>query len=224
MAMVKSEIRRIGIFGGTFNPIHFGHLRVAEEVRQQFALEKLFLVPSARPPHKGSAEILDAQERLLMVRKARRGNLFLGTSAFECRRHGASYSVATIKYFKKRFFDAQLYFVIGWDAWCEIATWQAFPDFFSLANFIVISRSGFASGFTDSVDSLFPFALKGEFCYETNDCYRHVSGCRLHFMAVTRLDISSSMVREEAAAGRSLRYLVPEGVANYISENGFYTK
>lgn len=223
--MVRLESRGIGILGGTFNPIHFGHLRVAEEVRQRFALEKLFLVPAARPPHKGETEIVAASERLLMVRKARRGNPFLRTSAFECRRRETSYSVATIKYFKKRFPGAELYFVVGWDAWSEISTWRAFPDFFSLANFIVISRSGFNSGRDDLLAPLFPFALKGEFCYETEGAaYRHVSGRRLHFMAVTRLDISSSMVREEVAAGRSLRYLVPDRVANYISENGFYTK
>lgn len=226
--MVRSESRRIGILGGTFNPIHFGHLRVAEEVRQKFALEKLFLVPSARPPHKGEREIVAASERLIMVRKARRGNPFLRTSAFECRRGGTSYSVATIKYFKRRFPDAELYFVIGWDAWCEISTWYAFPDFFDLTNFIIISRSGYDPGFDSGRDDLlaplFPFALKGEFCYETKDVCRHVSGCRLHFMAVTRIDISSSMVREETAAGRSLRYLVPGGVADYISKNGFYTK
>ncbi|HIE07954.1 MAG TPA: nicotinate (nicotinamide) nucleotide adenylyltransferase [Desulfarculaceae bacterium] len=224
MAMGKSESRRIGILGGTFNPIHFGHLRVAEEVRQSFALEKLYLVPSARPPHKGEAEMVAAEERLMMVRKARRGNPFLGTSACECRRSGMSYSVATIKYFKRRFPHAEIYFVIGWDAWGEIATWRAFPEFFGLADFIVISRSGFAAEDGDLAESLFPFALKGEFCYEKSGCYQHISGHRLHFMAVTRLDISSSMVRREILAGRSLRYLVPDGVANYISEHGLYTK
>ena len=222
--MGKSESRRIGIMGGTFNPIHFGHLRVAEEVRQRFTLEKLYLVPSARPPHKGEAEIAAADERLVMVRKARRGNPFLGTSACECRRCGMSYSITTIKYFKKRFPEAEIFFVIGWDAWSEIAAWRAFPEFFGLAEFIVISRSGFAPGGDESVEALFPFALKGEFCYEKRGCYRHISGRRLHFTAVTRIDISSSMVRREAAAGRSLRYLVPDGVANYILEHGLYTK
>jgi len=210
--------------GGTFNPIHFGHLRVAEEVHQRFTLEKLYLVPSARPPHKGESEVAAADERLVMVRKARRGNPFLGTSACESRRHGMSYSITTIKYFKKRFPGAEIFFVIGWDAWSEIATWRAFPEFFGLADFIVISRSGFAPGGDESVEALFPFALKGEFCYEKRGCYRHISGHRLHFTAVTRIDISSSMVRREAAAGRSLRYLVPDGVANYILEHGLYTK
>ena len=222
--MGKSGRRRIGIFGGTFNPIHFGHLRVAEEVRQRFTLEKLYLVPSARPPHKGEVEIAAADDRLAMVRKARLGNLFLGTSACECRRSGKSYSITTINYFKKRFPGAEIFFVMGWDAWCDIATWRAFPEFFGLADFIVISRLGFMLEDDNSVESLFPFALRGEFCYEKKGCYRHISGHRVYFTAVTRIDISSSIVRREAAADRSLRYLVPGGVANYILERRLYTK
>jgi len=222
MAMVKSESRRIGILGGTFNPIHNGHLRVAEEVHQAFALQKIYLVPSARPPHKGASGVVAAEDRLAMVRRARRGNPFLGTSSYECRKGGTSYSVATLDYFRKRFVGAELYFVIGWDAWCEIGTWYSFSKLFSLANFIVISRQGAKPWIDGSADSLFPFALKDEFCYEKEFGYRHISGNRLHFMTVTRLDISSSQIRHETAAGRSLRYLVPDAVAGYIYRNGLY--
>ncbi len=222
MAMVKSESKRIGILGGTFNPIHYGHLRVAEEVRQAFALQKIYLVPSARPPHKGETGVAVAEHRLAMVRRARRGNPFLGSSSFECRKGGTSYSVATLEYFRKRYVGAELYFVIGWDAWREIATWYSFAKLFSLANFIVISRQGVKLKAGESLDSLFPFALKGEFCYEEELRYRHNSGNLIHFMHVTRLDISSSQIRKETAAGRSLRYLVPDGVASYIYKNGLY--
>ncbi|MEA1921104.1 MAG: nicotinate-nucleotide adenylyltransferase [Pseudomonadota bacterium] len=224
MAMDKSEIRKIGILGGTFNPIHYGHLRVAEEVRQAFALEKVYLVPSARPPHKGETGVAAAEHRLAMVRRARRGNPFLGSSAYECRKGGTSYSVETLAYFNKRFAGAELYFVIGWDAWCEIGTWHLFSELFSRANFIVISRQGMEPWVEGCSKNLFPFALQDEFCYEKVACYRHVSGRSLNFMTVTRLDISSSQVRSEAAAGRSLRYLVPSGVANYILEYGLYNQ
>lgn len=222
MATVKLESRRIGIFGGTFNPIHYGHLRVAEEVRQAFALQKIYLIPSARPPHKGETGVAAAEHRLAMVRRARRGNPFFGSSSYECRKGGTSYSVETLAYFRKRFVKAELYFVIGWDAWCEIGTWYSFPKLFALANFIVISRQGMGPWAEDSAGPLFPFALQDEFCYEKDSYYRHISGCGLHFTAVTRLDISSSQVRSEAAAGRSLRYLVPNGVAGYIYRNGLY--
>ena len=153
------------------------------------------------------------------------GNPFLASSSYECRKEGTSYSVETLVHFRKRFTGAELYFVIGWDAWCEIGSWYSFPEFFSLANFIVISRHGLGSEPADSVDSvgpLFPFALKDEFCYERDACYRHISGHTLNFMAVTRLDISSSQVRGETAAGRSLRYLVPDGVAKYIYQHRLY--
>ena len=221
--MVKLESRRIGILGGTFNPIHYGHLRVAEEVRQAFALQKIYLVPSSRPPHKGETGVVAAEHRLAMVRRARYGNPFFGSSSYECRKGGTSYSVETLAYFRKRFVKAELYFVIGWDAWCEIATWYSFSKLFSLANFIVISRQGMEPWADDPASALFPFALQAEFCYEKDFNYRHISGHSLHFMTVTRLDISSSQVRSETAAGRSLRYLVPNGVANYIYRNGLYT-
>lgn len=222
MVTVKSESRRIGLLGGTFNPIHNGHLRVAEEVRQAFVLQKIYLVPSARPPHKIETGVAAAEHRLAMVRRARRGNSFIGSSSYECRKGGTSYSVDTLDYFRKRFVGAELYFVIGWDAWSEIATWYSFSKLFCSANFIIISRQGAEPLAGGSASSLFPFALKGEFCYEKEFCYRHVSGNRLHFMTVTRLDISSSQIRSETAEGRSLRYLVPDGVANYIYRNGLY--
>ncbi len=222
MATVKSETRKIGIFGGTFNPIHNGHLRVAEEVRQAFALQKIYLVPSSRPPHKGETEVAAAEHRLAMVRRARRGNPFFGSSSYECRKGGTSYSIETLAYFRKRLVGAEIYFVIGWDAWCEIGTWHSFSKLFSLANFIIISRQGRRLLVEDSSESLFPFALQDEFCYEKEFCYRHTSGHSLHFMAVTRLDISSTRVRSETAAGRSLRYLVPDSVANYIYRNKLY--
>ncbi|MBN2808742.1 MAG: nicotinate (nicotinamide) nucleotide adenylyltransferase [Deltaproteobacteria bacterium] len=220
--MDRSESRRIGIFGGTFNPIHNGHLRVAEEVRQTFALQKLFLVPSSRPPHKGDNEVAAAAHRLAMVRRAQRGNPFFGCSAYECSKGGTSYSAETLAYFAQRFAGAELYFVIGWDAWCDIATWYAFTSLFSLANFIVISRLGAEPWLAGSEGKLFPFALKDEFCYEKDSSYRHISGNSLYFLSVTRLDISSSQIRREAAANRSLRYLVPDGVARYIFSNGLY--
>ncbi|HDS15333.1 MAG TPA: nicotinate (nicotinamide) nucleotide adenylyltransferase [Proteobacteria bacterium] len=222
MAAVKSENKRIGIFGGTYNPVHHGHLRAAEEVRQAFVLDKVYLVPSGRPPHKIDAGVASAEERLAMVRRARRGNPFLACSAFECRRGETSYSVATIEYFQRRFPAAELFFIIGWDAWNEIGTWYAFPGFFAQANFVVISRQGRQPWLEAGRDALFPFALENEFCYEKESTYRHVSGRGLYFMEVTRLDISSSLVRGEAAAGRSLRYLVPAAVASYILKNRIY--
>ncbi|MCD6293225.1 MAG: nicotinate-nucleotide adenylyltransferase [Deltaproteobacteria bacterium] len=218
----RSEGRKVGILGGTFNPVHYAHLRVAEEVRQAFALHKVYLMPSARPPHKGASGVAAAEHRLTMVRRALHGNPFLDSSDYECRKGGTSYSVETLVYFNKRFPGAQLFFIIGWDAWCEIGTWYQYSKLFTLANFIVISRQGMEPWIDGGRKNLFPFALKDEFCYEKELCYRHVSGRSLNFMTVTRLDISSSQVRSEAAAGRSLRYLVPDQVVNYILDCGLY--
>ncbi|NPA25301.1 MAG: nicotinate (nicotinamide) nucleotide adenylyltransferase [Deltaproteobacteria bacterium] len=221
MAMDRSG-SRIGIFGGTFNPVHFGHLRVVEEVRQAFALDEMHLVPSARPPHKRAHDIAPAEDRLQMVRRAVRGNPHLFGCAYECRKEGPSYSVETLAWFRRRYAGAELFFILGWDAWLEIDTWYAWRELFHLADFIVISRQGRQPWREVSRERLFPIALKDVFCYESETCYRYRSGHRLHFFAATRLDISASQIRGEALAGRSLRYLVPESVRKYIEAHRLY--
>ena len=213
---------RIGIFGGTFNPVHYGHLRAAEEVRQAFSLEKVHLVPSARPPHKGKSGLAAADHRLAMVRRAVRGNPHLSGCAYECRKPGPSYSVETLTWFSRRHPGAELFFIIGWDAWLEIDSWHAWRELFSLANFIVISRSGCQPWLESTATELFPFALKDLFCYENRSCYRVRSGRKLHFFPVSRIDVSASRIRHEAAAGRSLRYLTPDSVIRYINQHQLY--
>jgi nicotinate-nucleotide adenylyltransferase len=214
---------RIGIFGGTFNPVHYGHLRAAEEVREAFGLDKVYLVPSARPPHKGASGLAAAAHRLNMVRKAVRGNPYLSGCAYECRKPGPSYSVETLAWFGRRHPGAELFFILGWDAWLEIGTWHACRELFSLANFIVISRSGHHPWLEAGSDELFPFALKDLFCYVDRSCYRAKSGSRLYFFTVSRIDVSASRIRRDAAAGRSLRYLVPASVIRYIDEYRLYS-
>ena len=129
MVTDKSESsgrQKVGIFGGTFNPIHFGHLRAAEEVRQGLALDLVVLLPSARPPHKGAAGVAAAADRLEMVRRARRGNPQLVCSAFECLQPGASYTVQALDFFGRYFPPEDLFFILGWDAWNEIDSWYDF--------------------------------------------------------------------------------------------------
>ncbi len=222
MATDRSESRRIGIFGGTFNPIHYGHLRMAEEVAEEFALDRVYLVPSARPPHKEAQRLAAAEDRLAMVQRAVRGNPRLFVCDYECRQRGPSYAVTTLERFQRRFPVAELFFLIGWDAWREIDTWYEWPRLFELVNFIVFSRQGKRPPAGGEVLGFFPFALQALFCYEKDSTYRCRTGRRLHFVTTTRLDISSSRIRELAAAGRSLRYLVPDGVFRYLEERRLY--
>ncbi len=220
--MDKSGPRR-GIFGGTFNPVHYGHLRVAEEVREAFGLDRVYLVPSARPPHKGAAGLAPAEQRLAMVRRAVRGNPGLYGCAYECRKPGPSYSVETLAWFRRRHPASELFFILGWDAWLDIDSWHDCRELFALANFIVISRSGHQPWLEANPTELFPFALKDVFCYENRSCYQAGSGRKLYFFAASRLDISASRIRCEAAAGRSLRYLLPASVIGYINKYRLYT-
>jgi nicotinate-nucleotide adenylyltransferase len=224
MATDRSGNRRIGIFGGTFNPIHYGHLRMAEEIAEGFALDRVYLVPSARPPHKGEMGLAAAADRLAMVRRAVRGNPRLFACDYECRQSGPSYAVATLERFRRRFPAAELFFLIGWDAWREIATWHRWSRLFELADFVVFSRGEEKLDCGEGAAGLFPFALQALFCYEGGRCYRCRTGRRLHFVSTTRLDISSSRIRELAAAGCSLRYLVPDGVLRYLEERRLYCR
>ena len=133
---------RLGLFGGTFNPIHLGHLRAAIEVQEAFGLEKILLIPSARPPHKQADQVASAGDRLEMVRLAVQGEPLLEASDVELARPGPSYTIETLRYFQDRFGpESQVFFVVGQDAFSEIATWKSYQALFSIAHFVVMARS-----------------------------------------------------------------------------------
>ena len=222
MATAKSGTKKIGIFGGTFDPVHFGHLRPAEEIRQHLALDELYFIPAAVPPHKCYSEVTSSYHRLQMLEAAIRKNPFFFSSTYELEKGGPSYSIDTLVYFQRRYGE-QLYFIIGWDAFLVIDTWKDFQDLFKLANFVVIPRF-FPGQEQDErlTKEVFPVAIRRDFCYENKRVYRHKSGKILLFQPVTRLDISSSMIRRERRANRSLAYLTPEPVRRYIEINDLY--
>ncbi len=210
-----------GLFGGTFDPIHLGHLRGAEEIREFFDLEEVIFVPAATPPHKKAEGITDASYRLDMVRLAIRTNPSFSASDIELKRRGKSYSVDTIRYFKE-IHSGPLLFVLGGDAFFEIETWKHFQELFSLCHFVVMTRPG-SQERGDCLtlpESLVPF-----FKFDASaDAWVHVSGNRLYLKEITFLDISSTRIRESIEKGASVRYLVPEGVEAYIRERGLYRK
>jgi len=211
---------RTGIFGGTFNPIHLGHLRAAEEVRRACGLTRIVFVPAHLPPHK-KVRVAPARHRLAMVRLAVRGNPRFSVSDIELRRAGSSYSFETIRFVNSRLHPQdELFFIIGSDAFREIHTWKYYPDFFSACHFIVMGRPGEGIGF----DGLLPPDIAGEFTPRPKQaCYEHRSGYRVLYQRVTLLDISSTAVRRALRAGDSVRYLVPEAVERYIQKYDLYT-
>ncbi len=211
---------KIGIFGGTFNPIHLGHLRSAEEIRETFGLHRIYFVPAARPPHRSGDTLVAAPHRLRMVELAVADNPFFQASAVELERTGPSYSVDTIRHFRHELDPASLFFVVGLDAFRDIHTWKDYATIPALCHLIVTSRPGVSS---PSPEQLLPVALQSALWYDpAHTMYRHTSGHSLIFHEIHGLRISASQVRALLRQRKSIRYLVPSTVAAYIANNALY--
>jgi nicotinate-nucleotide adenylyltransferase len=211
---------RLGILGGTFDPIHYGHLRLAEEVGETLNLEHVYLIPAALPPHKGQRKVSPFQHRLEMTRIASAESPLLKVLDLEARREGFSYSIETLKTFHRMVQpDLDLHFVLGMDAFLEIETWKDYRSLFHYAHFVVIQRPGFPS---DILESFLP--TLGVAFAKKNGENRFVapSGYEVICMEATLMDISSTKIREKVAAGKSIRFLVPEAVKTYIDHSHLY--
>jgi len=213
-----TRARRVGILGGTFNPIHLGHLRSAEEVREVQRLDRVLFIPSASPPHKRHEGLAPAQHRLAMVRRAVIGNPFFRVSTIEIERSGRSYSVDTLRALRARMPAAAFSFIMGTDAFREIETWKDYQSIFALCDLVVTSRPPRAE--TALID-LLPVAVRDQFCYLDGEL-THRTGNRIVFQRISGLDISASAIRDHRAAGLSIRYLVPPVVERYITRHGLY--
>jgi nicotinate-nucleotide adenylyltransferase len=213
------EQRKIGLFGGTFNPIHLGHLRGAEEVRELCGLHEVIFIPAASPPHKDTRHIVEGRHRLEMAKLATRGNPHFSTSAVELERSGKSFSIDTLRYFRERY-DDSFFFILGREAFLEIETWKDYQDLFSLSHFIVMTGEGLGGPppgdpFPKTVASYFHDA-------PGTGCWIHRSGLTLRFQEIHFLDISSTRIRELLGRGLSAKYLLEAGVESYIERNGLY--
>ena len=209
---------RVGILGGTFDPIHFGHLRLAEEVGEELGLECVHLITAALPPHKDRKPVSAFQHRMAMTRIAVEGPPRLDALDLEGRRQGRSYSIATLREFSKLFQGSfELFFIIGMDAFLEIGTWKEYRALFDYAHFLVINRHGFQSS------DLGPFLTSLELGFE-RDGHKFVvpSGNHLIFKEATLMDISSTDIRNRVAEGKTIRFMLPETVREYIVENRLY--
>jgi nicotinate-nucleotide adenylyltransferase len=210
-------MRRLGLFGGTFDPVHLAHLRTAEECREALALDRVDLVLAARPPHKATGEQAPIADRRRMLELAVAPGGTLALEFSEIDRAGPSYSIDTVRHVQARNPDTDLTFIVGADAFAEIGTWKDFATLFALCDFCVISRPG-------TRDGELPIAVENAFCYEpSRGVYVHRSGRALRFLPVTALMISASDIRRRCAEGRSIRYLVPDAVAEYVATHGLYS-
>lgn len=201
------KVKALGIMGGTFDPIHYGHLVTAEGARCAFGLSQVLFVPSGRPPHKEGAQVTDAEHRYMMTVLATLTNPYFEVSRTEIDRVGVSYTIDTLRILREQYGpDVELFFITGADAIFDIVSWKDSSRCLEMAHFVAATRPGF------SLEHL-PEATR-----------QWVAGHkeRFHILQVPAMAISSTEIRERVREGVSIRYLVPEPVEHYIRRQGLY--
>jgi nicotinate-nucleotide adenylyltransferase len=203
----------IGIFGGTFDPVHYGHLRSAVEVKDIFGLSEVHLIPSARPPHR-EQPAATARMRVEMLQLATENQSDLLCDTRELDREGHSYMVDTLKSLRQQFPDQSLLLFIGCDAFNHLMTWHQWQHLFDYAHVVVLTRPRFVAQYLDSFFADRQVSQRIELAQATAG--------KLFFQAVTPLDISSTAIRKLIAEKKSADYLLPDTVLNYIKQHGLY--
>lgn len=197
----------VGILGGTFDPVHYGHLIIAEAVREGFNLDKILFIPSGQPPHKDNSKVSSAVHRFSMLKAAIETNPCFDVSRIEVEREGYTYTVDTLTQLRDKFGrSVKLYFIIGADIVPELITWKEFKKVFDLCEFIAVLRPGNdITEFNTEIDR-----LKSEYM------------ARIHTIEVPLIDISSTEIRKKVCGKKSIKYLVPDSVETYIKNHGIY--
>ncbi len=193
---------RLGVMGGTFDPIHHGHLVAASEVQARFALDEVVFVPTGEPWQKADRQVSMAEDRYLMTTIATASNPRFSVSRVDIERPGLTYTVDTLRDIRKlRGEDMDLFFITGADALSQILTWKGVAEMFELAHFVGVSRPGVALGESDIA---------------------HLPEHKVTLLEVPALTISSTACRERVAEGLPIWYLVPDGIVQYIAKRGLY--
>jgi len=219
---------RIGLFGGTFNPVHLGHLRAAVEVREGFDLDEIVLIPAAQPPHKGSGELADSADRLQMLNLALGADGGLKVSDVELNRSGPSYTIDTVHHFEQTLTaETRLHLVLGLDAFLEIDTWKSYGELLTQIPLIVINRPSAGSKMGGLpwkiMDDYISSKLSADYSFSASrSAYLARRRQPIYVLEVTALDISSTMIRHAIGQDRRIDYLVPQKVAEYIGTKGIY--
>lgn len=191
-----ASVERLGVFGGTFDPIHVGHLVAASEAIGRFDLDRVMFVPAGRPWQKTSHA--DAEDRFMMTTLATRGHERFAVSRIELDRRGPTYTVDTLASLKD-FFGAQIFFIAGADIVSELGTWHRVDDLAALTEVVAVTRPGYSVNVAPDV-----------------------TWPTIHNMEIPGIDVSSTMIRERVASGEPIDYLVPPEVADYIRTRGLY--
>ncbi|MNM38261.1 putative nicotinate-nucleotide adenylyltransferase [compost metagenome] len=214
--MTMSPARRIGVLGGTFDPIHIGHLRSALEVAEVLALDELRLMPNARPPHRDTPQV-SAQDRLEMVRCAVEGVPTLSVDARELARDTPSYTIETLELMRAELAASdQLFLLLGWDAFCGLPSWHRWEELLQHCHILVLQRP--------DADVEPPDALRNLLAARSVSDPQALIGPAGHiaFVWQTPLAVSATQIRQLLASGKSVRFLVPDAVLAYIDAHNLY--
>lgn len=210
---------RIGLLGGTFNPLHFGHLHIAEEVMSDCALDQVWFIPTCRPPHKQLAADISFVHRLAMVEEAVNEMPGFFSCDIEGRRGGTSYSVETLQQLNIQFPEHEFFFIMGLDSFQEIGLWKDYARLFDFAHIVVTARPGFSG----HLQELLPVAIADRFCYDSDSqkllCN---TGYSLLTVSHTCRDVSSTEVRQRLISNQSVTNMVPDSVIKYIQLHQLY--
>jgi len=207
MQQSNKTLKKVGIMGGTFDPIHFGHLVIAEQIRCEYNLEKIIFVPAGIPPHKTYLNVSDSKHRYFMTLLATITNPYFEVSKIEIENNEISYTINTMKKLKDMVHkDTELFFITGADAICDLDTWKDVAGLLSLSSFIAATRPG--------LDSAYVGRKINELQEKYNTTIRRVS--------VPALAISSTDIRNKVKDKQSIKYLLPESVEYYILKHKLY--
>ena len=204
---MQNKCSRIGIFGGTFDPIHIGHLIVAEDIRERFVLDRVLFIPSGNPPHKANYNVTPAVHRYSMVFLAVESNPFFEVSRIEMEREGYIYTVDTLAHLKELYGNkTEMFFIIGADIVWDLPKWKEPDKLFRMCEFIAALRPGCGR----------------ERLLMEIDRLRSQHQAKIIAADAPLIGISSTEIRERVKNGKSIKYFVPKGVEEYIFENGLY--
>lgn len=209
---------RIAVFGGTFNPVHYGHLRLAEEVRESFGLDRVVFMPTCITPHKLRESLTPAPVRYELLLAAVRDNPGFAVSDLEIRRGGRSFTVDTVRELAKD--GTKVYLILGSDSFNDIASWHEYTELMRLSSFIVAPRPNHPSR---PLSEVLPVELAREFWYDAGvAAYVNSGGNSITYLETTPIDISSSDIRERVSKGKSVRYLLPDSAIEFMETEGLY--
>ncbi len=204
--LYRPEKRIIGLMGGTFDPVHYGHLVAAEEACYQFGMEKVIFIPASKPPHKTGRDISTSEQRLEMTKRAISSNSHFTISDMEIKREGLSYTIDTVRAMKEIYVGWEIYFITGADAVLEILTWKNVEELLQECFFVAATRPGFN---LETIDCKLGYLSKDLLA-------------KIKTVEVPALAISSTDIRQRVREGRPIKYLLPEAVEKFIYQNKLY--